>query len=258
MGKTGSAGRQERGRGEARAGWSTELGRQALLEDGLQRPCSADPAPRHHPPEVQPRLERSYPSQALVPEARGTQAGGREACLPGGPLGPHCSEDRRHWDLDSGVVQLRSLVRGPLNAEARITGQEAPGAPPHKSRGLCSSAHPGGPLPARDGYLCLRSDGVMEPSAHGGPSERSDNCSPGAPSIREEASASSAHAAVPGGRRRRALAPPRPLCGGEASRAARLPVTAEAHRRPGQPSTRAPAGWWSDQGQSWGRGMGGL
>lgn len=68
----------------------------------------------------------------------------------------------------------------------------------------------------------------MEPSAHGGPSERSDNCSPGAPSIREEASASSAHAAIPGGRRRRALAPPRPLCGGEASRAARLPVTAEA------------------------------
>lgn len=48
-----------------------------------------------------------------MPEARGTQAWGREACLPGGPLGPHCSKDQRHWDLDSGVVRLCSLMGGP-------------------------------------------------------------------------------------------------------------------------------------------------
>lgn len=98
----------------------------------------------------------------------------------------------------------------------------------------------------------------MERSAHRGPSECSDNRSAGAPSVQEEAPASLAHAAIPGGRRRRALVQPRPLCGGEASWAAQLPMTAEAHQRPGRPSTRAPAGWWSDQGQSWDRGMGGL
>lgn len=49
MGKKGLAGRQERGREEAQARRSTELGRWVLLEDGLQRLGSPHPAPRHRP-----------------------------------------------------------------------------------------------------------------------------------------------------------------------------------------------------------------
>ena len=52
----------------------------------------------------------------------------------------------------------------------------------------------------------------MEPSAHGRPPERSSDHSAGAPSVQEKAPASSAHAAIPGRRRPRAPAPPRPLC----------------------------------------------
>lgn len=88
----------------------------------------------------------------------------------------------------------------------------------------------------------------MEPSARGRPPERSDNHSARAPSVWEKAPASSAHAAVPGRRRQRAPAPPRPLCPLPVEeRQAGLPVTTEAHQRPGRlllggSQTRARAG----------------
>ena len=67
---------------------------------------------------------------------------------------------------------------------------------------------------------------MVEHSAHGRPPEHSGNHRAGAPSVREKAPASSAHAAIPGRRRQRAPAPPRPLCP--------LPVE---ERRAGLPSS---------------------